>query len=171
MSFIDNLEEFIAKENTNFKYGAGDKITEIVLDTTPIIAYDYLFFEDNNEHSFHNEELNKNSSEEFPNKSDYAIYFEKIKSFCCRTLDESLNNLDYKEHTHIVNPNKRIGSILTKIFGKSLKHEDWPPIMQFCLYTNQKDDKAPRIFCAIGNFAIVYILFYDPYHKICSSHY
>jgi hypothetical protein len=169
MSFIDSLDEFIAKEDAKFKYSAGDKVPIIDLDVSPIIAYDYLFLENGNEHSFHNEELNKISSEEYPYKSDYAIYFEKIKSFCRRTLDESLHSSKHKEHLHRIEPNIRIKKILTKIFHKSLKDEDCPPIMQFSLYTNKQDKKAPRIFCAIGNYAVVYVLFYDPYHTICSS--
>jgi hypothetical protein len=167
---VDSLEDFIAREGTTLKYSVGDRNIKVDLDATPTISYDYLFIEDDSEHSFHNEEFNKLSSEQYPDRSDYAIYFEKIKSFCRRTLDDSLNNSNYKEHIHIIKPNKRIKEILTKkIFSKTLRDEDLPPIMQFSLYTNQNNDKAPRIFCAIGNFAVVYILFYDPYHKICSS--
>ncbi|MDR3226363.1 MAG: hypothetical protein LBT56_01660 [Prevotellaceae bacterium] len=169
MTLLDSLESFVAEEGATLKYSVGDKDINVDWDATPTISYDYLFVEDNNENSFHNREFNKISSEEYPNNSDYAIYFRKIKSFCCRTLGESLNNTSHKEHIHLIKPNERLRKILTKIFCKSLRDEDLPPIMQFSLYTNQNDDKAPRIFCAIGNFAVVYILFYDPYHKICSS--
>jgi hypothetical protein len=167
MSFFkESLESFINTDRKNLKYTFGDKVSKIVFDTTPAIAYDYLFIEPAHEYSFLHEEFNKTNSEDYPGKSDYAIYFEKIKSLCRSTLDESLNK---KEHIHIVNPNKRIANILKEIFGKSGSYEDWPPIMQFALYTNKNDKKSPRIFCAIGNYAIIHILFYDPFHKICSS--
>ncbi|MDR1553999.1 MAG: hypothetical protein LBS69_11155 [Prevotellaceae bacterium] len=170
MTLLDSLEDFVAKEGSTLKYRFGDKNIQIDFDATPTISYDYLFIADNSEYSFHNEELNKKSSEEYPNKSDYAIYFEKIKSFCCRTLNESLHNSNHKEHIHTIKPNNKLKKIFTQIFcNKLLKDEDLPPFMQFSLYTNQNDDKAPRIFCAIGNYAVIYILFYDPFHKIYVS--
>lgn len=171
MEFRDSLEEFVTKENAKFKYDFGDRIPVINFDAKPIIAYDYLFIENGNEHSFHNEEFNNISSEEYPNKSDYAIYFEKIKLLCCRTLEETFDQ-KYTEHIHIINnPNKQIKELLKKISGRPIVNENCPPIMQFGLYTNKKDSKAPRIFCFIGNYATIYILFYDPYHKILPSKY
>jgi hypothetical protein len=167
-SIKDSLEYFISKENArnDLKYVKGDKSTEIHLDATPTIAYDYLFLEESNEYSFSNEEFTKNSSEEFPNKSDYAIYFEKIKSICSNTIDKTLN----QRHTHFVNPNRRLHIILKNIFEVDLIDEIQNSILQFPLYTNKTEKgKSPRIFCFIGKYAIIYVLFYDPYHKICSS--
>ena len=36
-------------------------------------------------------------------------------------------------------------------------------------YTNKETNKAPRVFGFIGNASIIYILCYDPFHKIYSS--
>jgi hypothetical protein len=46
----------------------GDKILPICFDVTPTISYDYLFLENGSKYSFHNNELNKSSSEKYPNK-------------------------------------------------------------------------------------------------------
>jgi len=135
----------------------------------PLISYDHIFLEDGNKYSFSNDELNKKTSEEYPDESDYSIYFKKIKKLCNHTIKESED--DWKEHVHIRdinNTNNKIKKLVYKIFDNLEKIDEFPYIIQFALYTNKNSKKSPRIFGLIS-YAIVYILFYDPYHEMFSS--
>lgn len=170
MSLIESISSFVQGERKQYgedlKYKFGDEICNIDDDGTPTIAYDYLYLDSGDKYSFLNPELNQNFSEEFPNESDYAIYFRKIKSFCKKTLNKSLYHSKKEEHIHIVNSNERLVDLLRKTAKTTFNHNNIPQFGQFALYTNVKDNRAPRVFFFIGNYAIVYILFYDPYHEI-----
>lgn len=166
LNILDEIQYFIEDEERDLKYQLGDNFL-IPLTTTPSIAYDYLNIDDVPEYSFHNPEFLKTESEEFPNKSDYNIYFNKIKDLCKRSLDDSLYNLPYTEHLKTIRPNKNLLSVVKKIFKKDyIPDEQLPQFGEFGLYTNKNNDRAPRVFFFIGNVGMIYILFYDPFHKI-----
>ena len=172
--FCESISEFVNGERElnkpNLKYELGDRIYPIDLDVAPTISYDYLFLDPNHTHSFHNDELNEKTCEEIPDKSDYAIYFEKIKSFCKRPLGDSIDKVNYQEHIHVIPPNRKLKELLKLASKKSsIENIDLPQFGQFALYTNRGNSKAPRIFFFIGNYAIIYVLFYDPYHEIFPS--
>lgn len=59
---------------------------------------------------------------------------------------------------------------VTSIPRKSFRHEELPEICQFGLYTNELgNERSPRVFFFVGNFAIVYILFCVLHHSRCDS--
>lgn len=160
---IDNL---IEEEGRDLKFKIKDKLLPINFDCTPSISYDYLLLDKNNEYSFLNTEFNNISSEEFPSYSDSHIYFLKAQEIC-KTNFKDLN--DDKFFFEIINPNRNLKDIVDFIFSAKLQADQIPPFIEIRLYTNKNTSKAPRIFGFIGNANIVYILFYDPFHKIFNS--
>lgn len=166
LNILDEIQNFIEDEERDLKYRLGDNFT-LSFDTTPSIAYDYLNIDEVPEYSFHHPEFLKSESEEFPNKSDYNIYFHKIKNLCTRSLEDSLYNQPYTEHLKTINPNKNLLNVVKKIFKKEhIPAEQLPQFGEFGLYTNKGNNRAPRVFFFIGNLGMIYILFYDPFHKI-----
>ena len=165
MNIQEIIREHIEEENLDLKYKIGDRLERIQFNMTPIIAYDYLLTDINNQYSFLHPDLNKCQCEDLPGKSDYAIYFEKISSFCKKTFNEILNQSDYKEHIHEVKMNQTVRDLLQQIFKRRITSTNLPNIWQFALYTNKKDNRAPRILFFIGNLGIIYILAFDQWHK------
>jgi hypothetical protein len=74
----DEISNLIDEEGRDLKFKIRDKLLPLNFDCTPSISYDYLLLNRNNEFSFHNPELNKATSEEFPFLSDSQIYFQRI---------------------------------------------------------------------------------------------
>lgn len=165
MNIQEIIREHIEEENLDLKYKIGDRLERIQFNMTPTIAYDYLLTDINNQYSFLHPDLNKCQCEDLPGKSDYAIYFEKISSFCKKTFNEILNQSDYKEHIHEVKMNQTVRDLLQQIFKRRITSTNLPNIWQFALYTNKKDNRAPRILFFIGNLEIIYILAFDQWHK------
>lgn len=165
MNIQEIIREHIEEENLDLKYKIGDRLERIQFNMTPTIAYDYLLTDINNQYSFLHPDLNKCQCEDLPGKSDYAIYFEKISSFCKKTFNEILNQSDYKEHIHEVKMNQTVRDLLQQIFKRRITSTNLPNIWQFALYTNKKDNRAPRILFFIGNLGIIYILAFDQWHK------
>lgn len=56
--------------------------------------------------------------------------------------------------------------IVDFIFSEKLQASQIPQFIEIRLYSNKVIDKAPRIFGFIGNANIIYVLFYDPFHKV-----
>jgi len=73
----DEIENFIQDAGRDLKYRPKDKLLPINFECSPSISYDYLLLGTSSEYSFLNTEINKISSEEFPNLSDSQIYFMK----------------------------------------------------------------------------------------------
>lgn len=110
----------------------------------------------------------------FDNK-DAVCYF----GFMSMLTDEPFNSLyknrDWEWH---LNPNvydkePLFRTLVNKVLGlkDKLKVECQPSFFHFALYTNRNADrntniKSPRIYFFIGANAVIYPLFYDPYHEI-----
>lgn len=168
--FFEQINDFIEFEESDFKFKLGQKVYKLNLDFTPTIAYDYLNIDSDLNYSFHHNEFHEFSSEIEPGKSDYNIYFDKIKTLCSRTIDESINESHYTEHLKVISPNKNLLDVVKKIFGVThIPHDQLPQFGELGLYTNKDGTKAPRVFFFIGNLGIIYILFYDPFHNIFPS--
>jgi hypothetical protein len=164
---LDEINNLIEDQERDLKFRLGDGIYPINFDTTPTIAYDYLNIDDDLDFSFHHDEFNKSLSEQYPGKSDYCIYFDKIKNLCKKSLEESLNNSHHTQHLKTINPNNKILDIVKKIFKlDKLYPEQLPQFGEFGLYTNINSNRAPRVFFFIGAAGMIYILFYDPFHLI-----
>ncbi len=110
----------------------------------------------------------------FDNK-DAVCYFE----FMSMLTDEPFNTLyDERDHEWHLNRNDydkdvRFQKLVDKTLGieKKLTAECQPSFFHFALYTNQNASrlsgvKSPRIYFFIGANAVLYPLFYDPYHEI-----
>lgn len=163
---FDNIAEeidfFIEEKGRDIKFKKGDFIRPINYDCSPSISYDYLLV-DSSEYSFLNPEINKITSEQFSTLSDSQIYFQQIKKICVSNFEDLANNTFLFK---IINPNKKLKEIANFIFSQRLKFEQTPSFIEIKLYTNKGGNKAPRIFGFIGNLNIIYILCYDPFHKI-----
>ena len=147
------------------RYSFGDETLGAYkeFDLTPTFSYAYLDFDETdfcfNQNSFDNQ--------------DCTSYFKTVKALSNSTINDLIDNSSYKTHFHFYpNPNQKLRDLLNKVANKILKPEERPSIGQFSLYTStQKADrsegiKSPRIYFFVGNWAVLYILFYDPYHEI-----
>jgi hypothetical protein len=159
----EEIENLIEDEGRDLKFKVLDKLTPLNFDCTPAISYDYLFLDENEEYSFLNPEINKQTSEEYPNLSDSQIYFQKLNEICTSNFQD-LNDSTF--FFQMINPNRNIKNVVDFIFSKKLQADQIPPFIEIKLYTNKKGNKAPRVFGFIGNANIIYILFYDPFHQI-----
>lgn len=165
-NLADEINLLIEEEGRDLKFKIKDKILPINFDCTPSVSYDYLFLDSSNEYSFLNEEINKITSEEFQGLSDSQIYFSKIKKICQTSFDDLTRNTFFFQ---TINPNRNLKEIVDFIFSQKLQANQIPQFIEIKLYTNKDSNKAPRIFGFIGNANIIYILFYDPFHKIFNS--
>lgn len=162
-NFAEQLDDFIDSEGRDLKYKLKDKLLPVNFDCTPFISYDFLLL-DSSEYSFHNPEINNSTSETHINVSDSQIYFQKIQEICKSNFGVLRD--EYKDFQIINNPNKNLKKVADTIFSKKLTNEEMPPFFEIKLYTNKITNKAPRIFGFIGNVSALYVLFYDPFHKI-----
>lgn len=160
MSFFETISGAIEDEGRDFKIKIGERII-ISQEVSFSISYDYLLLE--GDFSFNHSEFNNVTSEEFPNLSDAHIYFKRIKELCKHTFFRLPENEVFQI---IQQPNKTLRGIVERVFNKKLSAEQTPPLLEIRLYTNKNGNKAPRVFGFIGNWGIVYILCYDPFHQI-----
>ena len=165
-SLADEINNLIEDAGRDLKFKINDKILPINFDCSPCISYDYLLLESGNEYSFLNPEINNITSEDFPNLSDAQIYFDKIKQVCKTKFDNLTNNSFFFQ---TINPNRNLKNITDFIFSQKLQASQIPQFIEIRLYTNKKSAKAPRVFGFVGNANIIYILFYDPFHKIYNA--
>ena len=165
-SLADEINNLIEDAGRDLKFKIKDKILPINFDCSPCISYDYLLLESGNEYSFLNPEINNITSEDFPNLSDAQIYFDKIKQVCKTKFDNLTNNSFFFQ---TINPNRNLKNITDFIFSQKLQASQIPQFIEIRLYTNKKSAKAPRVFGFVGNANIIYILFYDPFHKIYNA--
>ena len=166
--FFDTLKDILEDEERDFRYKLGDKLVNLHSDLgfIPIISYEYLNIDILSEFSFIQPEFHSITSEQYPNKSDYNIYFETIKQICSKKIDV-LRGESYTKHFNLfTNPQKELTEIVRKIMNIKNPKTQLPQLGEFGLYTNKNGNKAPRIFFFVGNLGILYILFYDPFHKI-----
>lgn len=112
----------------------------------------------------------------FDNK-DVVEYFDFMSMLCDNSFDYLLNNKRPDWH---LNPNDyhkeyRFKELVNKALNISedLAQQNIPSFFHFALYTdstgkaNRKTGiKSPRIYFFIGDNAVIYPLFYDPYHEI-----
>ena len=109
------------------------------------------------------------------NNEDARSYFE----FMSMLTSEPFNILyDERDNSWHLNPNNyekdhRFQILVDQALGlkKKLPVECQPSFFHFALYTNQNADrktevKSPRIYFFIGANAVIYPLFFDPYHEI-----
>jgi len=161
----DEISYLIDQKGSDFTFKLGEDIIKTPINNSSIyLSYRYLL-NDNSDFSFNNVEFLKTSSEKYLNKNDYQIYFDKVNTLCSIDYNKFLEDtLNYKL---IQEPNKELKSILCSIFNvSSIKNEQIPPIVEIRLYTNKKNNRAPRVFGLLGTMNIIYILVYDPFHKI-----
>lgn len=169
---LENISEeiidFIENEGRDIKFKIGDDILPIIDNSAPYISYDYLLVDDS-EYSFHSEKFQIINSEIYPNKTDYQIYFDKVKSLCSSSLDSALNDTD---NFKMIGISKEIKAILLGSYAidiSKLHSSQIPQFGEIRLYTNRKKDGAPRVFFFIGSLNIIYILFYDSGHTIFNA--
>lgn len=161
--------EFSIVDTVDEEYEFGNPIDNkkfaTSLNTLSTISYRYI---DLNETSYHFRQRC------FDNE-DIVIYFEFMSMFSDNPFNHLLNT---KEPDWHLNPNnyekdkhfQKLVNTALKIKEK-LPIECQPQFYHFALYTKQKASrdsgiKSPRIYFFIGANAVIYPLFYDPYHEI-----
>ena len=157
---IKELTEF---DGIDLKVKHGDEILPIIEKSSLFISYDYLL-NDDSEFSFNSENFYEKHSEFHDNRTDYQIYFDKVKSICSTRFDTvSQDTFNFK----VVSLNKNFREVLKNVYDVSgFKAEQIPTFIEILLYTNKKTNRAPRVFGFLGTANVIYILFYDPFHKI-----
>ncbi len=162
----DEISSFIEENGRDLKFKIGDKLLPFNFDCTPTVSYDFLILDPNSEYSFLNPEFNKETSEKFKGLSDAQIYFQRIQKICKSSFKDLTNNTFFFQ---TISPNKNLKEVTEFIFSQKLQPEQIPSFIEIRLYENKLSNKAPRIFGFIGNASIIYILFYDPFHKIFNA--
>lgn len=165
-NLADEINYLIEEEGRDLKFKVKDKLLPINFDCTPSVSYDFLLLDAKNEYSFLNPEINKVTSEEFNELSDSQIYFQKIQKICKSNFKDLTENSFFFQ---TINPNRNLKEIADFIFSQKLQAEQIPQFIEIKLYTNKITNKAPRVFGFIGNANIIYILFYDPFHKVFNA--
>ncbi len=152
----------------DLKYSFGDRLpTEVIRDSysrSPVFAFDYLDLDQTDYH------FNQKCFSAFDAKN----LLRRLKEISGLSVDHLIDNTDYSDHFHIYHSlNPCLFDLLKRISGKEhFSNEETPLIGQLALYTNpkganrDKNQKSPRIYFIVGSYAVLYILFFDPYHEI-----
>lgn len=128
------------------------------------INYKYLQIEETDYHF---------SQSCFDNK-DIIAYFNFVKLLSEHTFDDLL---EMKQKEWHLNKSEYKGNLKKAVLesvakGKHFKIEEIPDFYHFALYTStkmadrNKKIKSPRIYFFVGDNAMIYPLFYDPFHEI-----
>lgn len=166
--FFDDLKFMVEDEGVSLNFTLGDKTFSIVNDMSPTLSYEFLIT-DNSDYSFLNPDFQKQNCEKDTTKSDYQIYFDKVKLFCSKGLNESISDTD---NFKTINANAKIKSILKEhlnIDYDNLDSSSRPQFGEIRLYTNRLKEGAPRVFFFVGTMNRIYILFYDSGHSIFNA--
>lgn len=99
------------------------------------------------------------------------LYFERMREFSERTLNDIRENSSYKLHFNRTDVRGNIKRIFDSIDTKIAKAN--PLIFHFALDPNNKNQadrkknlRNPRIYFMVGRNGMIHILFFDPYHEI-----
>lgn len=131
------------------------------------ISYKYIDFENTDYHFF----------QDCFDNNDIRHYFDFMNILSSDSFIALLNNKkrDWHLNPNDYNRDTRFRQLVNKALGieKPLPPNCQPSFYHFALYTNSTDTasratkiKSPRIYFFIGNDAVIYPLFYDPYHEI-----
>jgi hypothetical protein len=158
----NQIEEFIENEERDFIFTVCDKTYKPIEKLRLSVSYQYLL-NDDTEFSFRNMEFSNKSSQLSKNPTDYQIYFEKISEIC--SLEYSVFKEKTKQFIIITDPIKKLKEQACKILKIKTNELDRIPkiFIEIKLYTNEI--KAPRVFGFLGHLNVLYILYYDPFHK------
>lgn len=99
------------------------------------------------------------------------LYFERMREFSVRTLNDIRENSSYKLHFNRTDVRGNIKRIFDSIDTKIAKAN--PLIFHFALDPNNKNQadrktnvRNPRVYFMVGRNGMIHILFFDPYHEI-----
>lgn len=159
--FVDSVDKDI--------YDFGDSVDNAALGQSlnglSTISYRYIDLEETDYHF----------RQDCFDNSDIVPYFEFMSMLSDNPFNNLMNDKDPEWH---LNPNnydrdKHFQELVNKALKitSKLPVERQPAFYHFALYTNQNASrtnkiKSPRIYFFIGNNAVIYPLFYDPYHEI-----
>lgn len=151
------------------EYCFGDKLdnrsVSASLDTLSTISYRYIDFD----------KTNYNFWQDCFDNQDIVEYFSFVNMLTTYPFNELLNKREPDWHLNSNDYNRDVkfrNLINTALDIKErLTPECTPLFYHFALYTNQTASresqiKSPRIYFFIGANAVIYPLFYDPYHEI-----
>lgn len=145
--------------------GKYERYPSAFYERKPLFAYDFIDL-DVTPYSFSQNHLDN---------TDACSYFAKLKELSNRTINDLLNNSDHKLHFHIYPKltGKQYDLIKQITRRDSIRVEETPAMGQIGLYTagEGKADrntgvKSPRIYFVVGEWAVLHVIFYDPFHEI-----
>ncbi|PRX56676.1 hypothetical protein [Flagellimonas meridianipacifica] len=164
MSFLDALNdhaEEIESYGLDFRLNPGDAPRAVQF-IRPSVSYDLLQknYEPNICHT----------SNDFI-KEDFHDYFDVLKDVCSKSLGELMNehsNVDFEIYS---SPNRNLKAVYAKAMGKkNIYQSEMPSFGRIGLYNSlDENGKAPRIFFALGHWARLHVLIFDPLHQIYPS--
>ena len=155
---VDSRQYIFGEEldNTDFKES---------LSTLSVVSYRYIDLKKTDYHFF---------QDCFDNR-DIVEYFSFMNLLTSYPFNELISNKDKDWHLNANDyfKDKKFRNLVNKTLdnNKKLNVEQVPMFYHFALYTEQNANKetkvkSPRIYFFIGRDAIIYPLFYDPYHEI-----
>ncbi len=161
-------EDIACEMHAPLKLGSGLSNEDISVSLRMPITFSFANVDiDRTEYSF---------SQQFDNRDTLRL-FKLLKRFSIHTLDELLEGCNDKdeenERLHLYRNDIR-GKLRELFSGLGEKADcDNSMVYHFALYT-AKDEKAdretgvrsPRVYFMVGQFGIMHILFFDPYHEI-----
>lgn len=99
------------------------------------------------------------------------LYFERMREFSKRTLNDIRENASYKLHFNRTDIRGNIKRIFDSINPKIAKAN--PLIFHFALDPDNhsiadrdKNIRNPRVYFMVGRNGMIHVLFFDPYHEI-----
>lgn len=99
------------------------------------------------------------------------LYFERMRELSEQTLNDIMDDADYKLHFNRTDVSGNIKRIFDTIDTKIAKVN--PLIFHFALdptnkkYADRKKHiRNPRVYFMVGRNGMIHILFFDPYHEI-----
>jgi hypothetical protein len=146
----DSFENPKYTPNTDYEFPTFPKIEDLTL----IFAFDYLSLEQSNL-CFNNPKLQT---------SDYTDIFQFLKKIADKSIDDFRNEQQIY-HFHEVPLKADLKTALQNIFNQN-RVRDYPALYQIAVYTDNTNQKAPRIVGFFGKFAIFHIIWLDFEHSI-----
>lgn len=106
------------------------------------------------------------------NQKDFHKYFEVLKKVSSKSIDE-LENESFKNRVFKFDTayNPKLNELFCKyIYKGKIENDDYPVFGHLKIYNSENTDDtelvAPRVFFCMGSDGILFILFFDRYHKI-----
>ena len=166
-AIMRKVEQNKPVEDIKYSFGSKSKVSTSDYKLTPLFGYDFIAF-GKTAYCF---------AQACLDTDDIQYYYQTLNKISKTSINDLVDKSHHSLHFHILaKPNAILLELYKSIIGKEYIPPELLPIFgQFALYTSTtKADrnsgiKSPRIIFILGPMAVLYILFYDPYHEIYSA--